>query len=73
MSLQDEIIDINGNKITDESILVEHCSNGDTYKTTITYSKNIIHKNILFYTRLSEDRLKVKRKYTQYTYKMKKQ
>lgn len=65
--------DINGNKITDKSECIEHLSNGDSYKTMLAYSKAIIHKDVLYYTRLIEDPVKAKRKYTQYTYKIKKQ
>lgn len=73
MSLQDEIIDINGNKITDESKCIEHHPDGDTYVSSSPITQPKSYPGLLYYTCLSEDRLKLKRKYTQYTYKMKKQ
>lgn len=72
MSLQDEIIDINGNKITDECVCVEHHPDGDTYRTVSPITQPNSYPNLLYYTRLSERNSTVKtRIYTEFKYRIK--
>lgn len=74
MSLQNEIIDINGNKITDESNCVEHHPDGDTYVSGPTIAQFKSHPNLLYYTRLYEgNSTRSAREYTNFKYRIKKQ
>lgn len=73
MSLQNEIIDINGNKITDNSKCIEHHCDGDTYKSKLPVTQSIVHKELLYYTLLQAPGSLIRsREYTNFEYRIKK-